>query len=436
MSDVQVNEMELNRLRSENLRLKMAVDELSILNEIATAISSTLEVEEVVELIVDKCIKHLKVRQGAVMLLDEKDKNKAPDTIVREFDQSDDQKLPLRLNTQLTGWMINHQKPLLSNDLKNDDRFKINPDDITSIESLLAVPLHLKGRMIGLLTVFNRRGETGFTEDDKRLLTIIGAQSAQVIESARLYKEEQEYLKYQEDMGMASRIQQNLLPKKIPEITGYQASGISIPAKNVGGDYYDFIPVHSSKMAFCLGDVSGKGTAAALLMSNLQATLRSQTISSSCARECLEKANNLLYHSTDSEKYATLFYGILDSEKHRLAFTNAGHNYPFLVCTDGKVERLKTIGIPLGFMENFEFSEHTVSLNPGDVLVLFSDGISEALNAQEEEFEEERILEIILSNRDASPEDLIEKVIASVREHAGDEEQSDDMTLLVVKRVN
>lgn len=436
MADVQVTELELNRLRTENLRLKMAVDELSILNEIATAISSTLEVEEVVELIVDKCIKHLKVRQGVVMLLDEKDKNKAPDTIVREFDQSDDQKLPLRLNTQLTGWMINNQKPLLSNDLKNDERFKIKSDEISSIESLLAVPLHLKGRMIGLLTVFNKRGETGFSEDDKRLLTIIGAQSAQVIESARLYKEEQEYLKYQEDMNMASRIQQNLLPKKIPDIPGYEASGISIPAKNVGGDYYDFIPIHSSQIAFCLGDVSGKGTAAALLMSNLQATLRSQTISSTCARDCLEKANNLLYHSTDSEKYATLFYGILDSEKHKLAFTNAGHNYPFLVCSDGTVERLKTIGIPLGFMENFEFSEHTVSIKPGDVLVLFSDGISEALNAQEEEFEEERILEIILGNRDAAPEELIEKVIAGVRDHAGNEEQSDDMTLLVIRRAN
>ena len=435
MTGTQVDDQELIRLRHENLRLKVAVEELSILNEIATAISSTMEVHAVVELIVDKCIKHLKVRQGVVMLLDEKDKNKAPDTIVREFDHSDDQKLPLRLNTQLTGWMINNQKPLLSNDLKNDDRFKVNMDDISSIESLLAVPLHLKGRMIGLLTVFNKRGEAGFSEDDKRLLTIIGAQSAQIIESARLYKEEQEYLKYQDDMNMASQIQQNLLPKKIPEIKGYQASGLSIPAKNVGGDYYDFIPIHSTKIAFCLGDVSGKGTSAALLMSNLQATLRSQTISSTCARECLERANNLLYHSTDSEKYATLFYGILDSEKHKLAFTNAGHNYPFLVCNDGTVERLKTIGIPLGFLENFEFSEHTVSLTPGDVLVLFSDGISEALNSSEEEFEEERILDIILKNKTASPEELIEKVIIDVRKHAGNEEQSDDMTMLVIKRV-
>jgi len=435
MAETETSPTEVSQLKYENIRLKVAVEELSILNEIATAISSTLDVQEVIDLIVKKCLKHLKVEQGAVMLINEEDKNNPIVTMERIFDKSSEEHLPIRLNTQLTGWMMKNKKPLLSNSLANDERFTLNEKDISTIESLLAVPLFLKGKMIGLLTVFNKRGEEGFSEDDKRLLTIIAAQSAQVIDSARLYKEELEYLKIQEDMNMAAQIQQNLLPKKIPEIQGYEAGGVSIPAKNVGGDYYDFIPTQSGNVAFCLGDVSGKGTAAALLMANLQATLRGQTLACTCARECLDRANNLLYQSTDSEKYATLFYGILDPAQHSLAFTNAGHNYPFLISSDGKVERLKTIGIPLGFLEDFEFSEHTVPFNVGDVLVLFSDGISEAMNKHEEEFEEEKILQVIKSNMDQSPHQMIENLISSVREHADGEEQSDDMTLLVIKRV-
>ncbi len=434
MVDTDKTQPDINQLKYENLRLKVAVDELSILNEIATAISSTLDVQEVIDLIVKKCIKHLRVEQGAVMLINEEDKNNPIVTMERIFDQSSEDRLPIRLNTQLTGWMMKNQKPLLSNSLSEDDRFTLSDNDVNTIVSLLAVPLHLKGKMVGLLTVFNKRGEEGFSEDDKRLLTIIAAQSAQVIDSARLYKEEQEFLKVQEDMNMAAQIQQNLLPKKIPEIHGYEAGGISIPAKNVGGDYYDFIITQNGNIAFCLGDVSGKGTAAALLMANLQATLRGQTLSCTCARDCLDRANKLLYQSTDSEKYATLFYGILDAEKHQLAFTNAGHNYPFFISGDGKVERLKTIGIPLGFLEDFEFSEHTVPFNVGDVLVLFSDGISEAMNKHGEEFEEERILEVVLDCLDQAPYQIIENLLSAAKEHAEGEEQSDDMTLLVIKR--
>jgi sigma-B regulation protein RsbU (phosphoserine phosphatase) len=436
MAENGIPSADLDQLKYENTRLKIAVEELSILNEIATAISSTLDVMQVIDLIVKKCIKHLKVEQGVVMLINEGDKNNPMVTMERIFDQSSEERLPIRLNTQLTGWMMKNQKPLLSNALNSDERFTLNEKDVAEIESLLAVPLHLKGKMIGLLTVFNKRGEEGFTEDDKRLLTIIAAQSAQVIDSARLYREEQEFQKVREDMNMAAQIQQNLLPKKIPDIQGYQAGGISIPAKNVGGDYYDFIPTQTGNIAFCLGDVSGKGTAAALLMANMQATLRGQTLSCTCARDCLERANNLLFQSTDSEKYATLFYGILDPSEHQLAFTNAGHNYPFMISPDGKVERLKTIGIPLGFLEDFEFSEHTVPFNIGDILVLFSDGISEAMNIHGEEFEEERILEEIKQHTDWPPHDIIDHLINSVREHAGGEEQSDDMTLLVIKRVS
>jgi sigma-B regulation protein RsbU (phosphoserine phosphatase) len=342
--------------------------------------------------------------------------------------------LPFRLDAQLTGWMLKNQKPLLINDLLNDERFQIAKEEGVSIHSLLAVPLQQKGKMIGLLTVFNKRGGEGFTDDDRRLLTIIAAQSAQVIESARLYLEEQQLFRMQQDMNMARDIQLNLLPNKAPEISGYQAAGISIPAKEVGGDYYDFVKLNDGRIAFCLGDVSGKGMPAALLMSNLQATLRGQTIACTNARECLERSNKLLYHSTDAQKYATLFYGVLNPKDHILSFANAGHNNPIKISPDGKFERLKTIGIPLGFLEDFDFSEHSTQMNTGDVLILFSDGISEAMNVREEEFEENNILNVAQKNIQSTPVEIIDTIINEVRQHASDMPQMDDMTLLVIKR--
>jgi sigma-B regulation protein RsbU (phosphoserine phosphatase) len=240
----------------------------------------------------------------------------------------------------------------------------------------------------------------------------------------------------QQDMNLAKEIQLNLLPSSAPQIVGYQAAGMSIPAKEVGGDYYDFVPLKDGRLAFCLGDVSGKGMPAAMLMSNLQATLRGQTIACTNARECLERSNRLLYHSTDAQKYATLFYGVLNPMDHILSFANAGHNNPIKVSPKGTYERLKTIGIPLGFLEEFDFSEHSTPMQPGDILILFSDGISEAMNAQEEEFEEENILNIVKENLKSTPEELIDIIVNAVRKHASDVPQMDDMTLLIIKRCN
>lgn len=423
----------LEQLKSENHRLRLAVEELSVLNEIATAISSTLDLDRVIELIVSKCMKHLKVEQGAIWLLGPEGGDEPWKTVVREVDSAAEG-LPFRLDTQLMGWMIKNQMPLVVRDLETDDRFQITKNEKSFAKSLLAVPLHQKGKMIGVLTAFNKRNEDGFSDEDQRLLTIIGAQSSQVIEAARLYLEEQEFVKMQQEMNMARKIQTNLLPAESPVLKGYEAYGVSIPAKEVGGDYYDFISSDCDRLTFCLGDVSGKGMPAALLMANLQATLRGQTMGCKSALDCLQKSNNLLYHSTDLEKYATLFYGVLDLAAHKLTFANAGHNNPFLVSKDGSVQRLQTVGIPLGWLEDFAYSEETEPFKSGDVLVVFSDGISEAMNEQEVEFEEEPILDIIKANFDATPEEITNKIIEAVDLHAGTAPQADDMTLVVIKR--
>lgn len=421
------------QLNRENLRLQRAVEELGILNEIATVINSTLALEKILDLITQRCVHHFHTEQGAVLLLEEHKPDKPFQTLCRVGDTSH-QRLPFRLDDQLTGWMLKYRSPLLINDMSQDGRFATGVGDLFPVHSLLCVPMVSKGKMTGLLAVFNKKAETGFSTDDQRLLAIIASESAQVIENARLAEKEKALLRMQEELRLAYEIQNNLLPKEPPLLAGYDIAGKSIPAKEVGGDYFDFLAVEEHRLAFCLGDVSGKGLPAALLMANLQAAVRSQAMAGTSLTSCLERANSLLFRNTSAEKFATLFFGCLDAASPVLHYCNAGHNHPFLISNEAEPQRLSRGGVALGCFESFPFEESQVQLNPGDQLVVFSDGISEAVNHADEEFGETRLYELVAANREASAAELIEKILQSVDDYAGDRPQMDDMTLVVVKR--
>jgi sigma-B regulation protein RsbU (phosphoserine phosphatase) len=218
-------------------------------------------------------------------------------------------------------------------------------------------------------------------------------------------------------------------------VRGYEIAGRSIPAQVVGGDYFDFITLDDDRLAICLGDVTGKGLPASLLMANLQATLRGQSFLCPSPNECLIRSNRLLYHSTSPEKFATLFYAHLDSKNHVLSYSNAGHDFPFLFSDSEAPDRLKLGGVMLGAFEDFVFEEGSVALKPGDVLVISSDGISEAMNPSLDQFGEDRLQSVIRDHLHDPPSVIIDKIIAAVRTHAGPQPQSDDMTLIVVRRI-
>lgn len=423
---------ESTHLEEENRRLQRAVEELSILNEIASAISSTMSLSEIVDSIVAKCVRHLRVEQTSVQLLEQQAQNAELRTMVRRVDTRVSDQRPLRFGDQLTGWMLKHQQPLLVNDLGTDDRFQRIASDSLSIQSFLSVPLLLKGTLIGLLSVFNKREGT-FTKEDQRLLSIIATQSAQVIENARLYEGEQNLRLIEEELRVAHHTQMRLLPSEMPSIEGYDIYGTSTPARNVGGDYFDFIVVDEQRIAICLGDVTGKGMPAALLMSNVQATVRGQTLQDLPPDECLSHANDLLVRTTEPHMFVTLFYGILDTVSDTFTYSNGGHNPPFLFSGDDRSE-LTEGGLIVGIMENSVYESGAVTLSAGDVLVIFSDGITEAMNATELMFEEDRLCQAIKACRDLSAEEIAAKVVEAVRVFAGDVEQADDMTLVVVKR--
>jgi PAS domain S-box-containing protein len=237
-----------------------------------------------------------------------------------------------------------------------------------------------------------------------------------------------------EEARMARNIQVNLLPKSNPEIEGYDIAGMSIPALNVGGDYYDFIRLDDHRLAIGLGDVSGKGLAAALVMSNLQATIRSLASFNLTSRECLERANRLLFYSIDSKTFVSLFYGILDTKNNTLCYANAGQNLPILFSPGKKPVLLKNHGIALGMTENVSYQKGEIFINSGDRLLIYSDGISEAMNEQMEEFGDEKLQEIVQQYCDLSAEALIEKINAAVNLHFGNAPQNDDMTMVSLLR--
>jgi len=414
-------------------KLKNAIKELSVLNDIATAVSTTNDLNQVIELIVHECVNHLNVEQGAILLLDQAENDDQFRTIVREVDTETDI-VPYHFGIQLSGWMIKNQKPLLINDLPTDDRFSNLSNEEFPIDSMLSVPLKTKGKLIGVLNVFNKINEDGFTPNDQKMLSIIAAQSAQAVESARLYDEEKSLKMIEEELSFATDIQKNLLPKINLKINGFDIAGKSISAKEVGGDYYDFIPIDSTRNAICLGDISGKGMPAAMLMANLQATLRGQALFTSSAGECLTRANKLLYRSTDLQKFATLFYCILDSSKDILHFSNAGHEPPFLINSDKKVIRLTKGGTVLGFMEDYQFEEDSVKLKSGDTIIIYSDGTTDAQNEQSKEFGEKRLLSILKDSTSLEAEKIIEKVFDAVKAFVQKTSQFDDITIVVIKK--
>ena len=423
---------DFKQLEQENRSLRRAVDELSVLNEIATAISSTQNLEQIIDKIVEKCVKHLHVQQAVVNLMDENVKVQQLNTMVRRVDTS--AVIPLRLDSELTGWMIKNQKPLLSNDLRSDRRFSFSKTEDTGIRSVLSAPMSLKGHIIGLITCFNKKSVEGFDAEDQRLLCIIATQSAQTIENARLRAKEQDLLRMEEEFRLAYDIQTGLLPKSSPDIKGYDISGISLPARIVGGDYFDYIRIDHSRYAFCLGDISGKGLPAAVLMANLQATIRGLTLSDPLPEQCLAHANTMLYRNTAPNKFATFFYGILNFETHEFTYGNAGHNRPILVTGSGEIKTLQTAGLALGFLEQATYNSETISFSRGDSLVAYSDGVTEAMNSANDEFGEERLVELLKANRSRTTHELEKKIINTVKEHSRHELQSDDITLMILKR--
>lgn len=424
---------DVTKLVRENKQLQSAVNELKVLNDIATTVSSTQPVEKIIDQIVLKCIKHLEVEEGTISLLERNSSAQVFHTMIRHQDSSATM-VPIKLDSRLAGWMLKNRSILLSNDIRKDSRFDFLDEDSYSFQSILCVPLLAKGNLIGYLAVFNKKNNQPFLDEDRRLLSIIGSQSAQVIENARLYEEEKALLSLQEEMKMAYNIQLKLLPNSTPQLPGLDITAINKPAKSVGGDYYDFLYFDDRRLGFCVGDITGKGMPAAMLMANLQATFRGQAAVFSDCRRCMTGTNRLLYRNTEPTKFATLFYGILDPENSLLKYVNGGHDAPILFRRGYEPRFLNSTGLLLGVVDETEYGEETILLEKDDLLLLYTDGITEAMNPEEKEFGLERLVTLVGENCNRPVDHISEIILSDIRHHVKEAAQSDDITLMLIKK--
>ncbi|MBN2415219.1 SpoIIE family protein phosphatase [bacterium] len=247
-------------------------------------------------------------------------------------------------------------------------------------------------------------------------------------------KAEEARIRSKEEARMARKIQMNFLPKCNPVISGYDIAGRSIPASNVGGDYYDFIFLDDHRLAIGLGDVSGHGLPAALVMANLQATIRGQALFDADPATALGRANKLLFQSISAQIFVSLFYGILDTRTHTLTYANAGQEVPVLFSNGSEPLSLKTRGMALGMIEDVVYENEEIPISPGDRLLICSDGIREAMNARKEELGEEQIRAIVQHGGDLSADALTLHIMDAVKAHFAGAPQNDDMTAVVLLR--
>lgn len=295
------------------------------------------------------------------------------------------------------------------------------------------VPLASGEGFLGFLAVTDKVTGYRLNYEDITSLSTIGSQLSVAITTFKLYQESLEKQRLEEEMNFARAIQRDLLPKQFPSGLDFGISAYSEPSLQVGGDYYDFINTQRNTIGIVLADVSGKGMPAALLASQLHAAIRSEVRHDIDLSEMLANVNELVYQSSSSEKFATLFFADFDPQTRVLKFANAGHNYPIHLSDSGKPDTLEEGGLLLGAFSGAKYDQSEVKLARNDVVLFYTDGLNEAENPEEEQYGEERIIELLADCRDLSPDEIRNRIVENVKNFSGDAHLQDDMTLIVLK---
>jgi sigma-B regulation protein RsbU (phosphoserine phosphatase) len=298
----------------------------------------------------------------------------------------------------------------------------------------LLVPLATGAHGHAVIALGDKLSDEPWTKEDRELLAGAAAQVSAALENARLFSRLADQQTLQREVEIARDVQQQLFPRDLPDLAGLRCAGACRPARGVGGDYYDVLPLGSSRVALALGDVSGKGISAALLMARLQALLRSHAalhVDDPCA--VLQAVNRMMLDASDGARYATLFYGVYDGPTRTLRYVNAGHNPPYLLRAGGDVELLREGGLVVGLLAEVSYVEGRVVLGPGDTLVLFSDGVTDTEAPSGDMFGEERLLGHLRELRGGSPGQVRDAVLAEVDRFAAGAPPGDDRTVLVAR---
>ena len=330
---------------------------------------------------------------------------------------------------------IDDRQAILTSDAQSDERFKEHASVIRQrINSAMCVPLWHESDVLGVLYVDNVAAPTPFEETDLRILTLIGHLAAVKILETRSFEELQRQHRYEEELKRAANIQQSLLPTDPLLKPPFRVAGKNVPSSDVGGDYYDFVPGEGSMLTVGLGDVAGKGMPAALLMTNLHASVRAHVESEPRLPIVMARLNRSIHQAVRGERFITLVLVAIDTATGEIRYVNAGHNPPYLIRSSGEIEKLSVGGLLLGMFPEAGYESAGLRMEPGDVLLLYSDGVTEAHDDGMDEFGEERLAAFLSENRELDPEKLTEALIRRVHEFSSQGKPGDDVTVAVIRR--
>jgi phosphoserine phosphatase RsbU/P len=407
-------------------------DLLALISKVGVALLASVTLTETLDQIVSLVFEAVPADRCMIMMRDEKHQDlKVAGARLR--DRTGDVG-EIRISRSVMEEVVTNGKSVLTSDAQADPRFMGGTVMLQGVRSVLAVPLGVGENVFGIIYADSPLAEGRFTEDHLKVLTTLASVAAIRVENARLMEERIERERLEREQQVASEIQHRFLPAAAPQLPGYELQGISFPCYEIGGDYYDFIERSDGKLVVALGDVSGKGTAAALLMSSLHAAVHAQADIHNSLVQTVSAVNRYLVESIPPNRFVTLFYAELDPKQGMLTFLNAGHNPPLIVHSGGTMEQLAAGGLPLGIMPNADFREGRTQLHPGDVLVVYSDGVTEAYNPKGEEFGPTRLYEVVSRNIDSSAAGIRDRIEAALTKFCQGTPAADDITLVIVKR--
>lgn len=411
------NSIKINELQGVNRELDSKINRLSSLFELSKEFGFFSESTKVAKLLIFSIIGQFLVSKYAVISFDEDDIN------ILES-KYDDEELINGLK-QCDCGMITSSK-------NKQDLLKSYPL-LSELGIDLIVPMEVQGKTKGLILLGERITKQSYSEADIEYIYSVGSLAIISIENKRLFLEELEKQKMEEELELAREIQQNLLPQTLPRYSNFDLAAINMSSKQVGGDYYDVITLDDDRFCVAIADVSGKGAPASLLMANIQAFLQVICRQDLNIVESTALINDLISANTSDGRFITFFWAVINNEEKKMTYVNAGHNHPLLI-RDGEIRKLNKGGMILGVMETtIPYDSETINLQKDDVIVLFTDGISEAMNKESEEFSDERLEENSIKLSSLSAKEILDGIKNEVTDFTKGAAQSDDITMVIVK---
>lgn len=414
-----------------------AMRELNAMLNVSRVLSTNISLDDLLERIVNELVATIEAERGTLYLIDE-ERGELYSSVLSS-DTGEIQEIRVKIGQGIAGQVAETGKILNIKDAYSASEVSANIDQQTGFRSysILAAPMrNYYQKIIGVVQLLNKiDGE--FTTRDERLLVAMASQAAISIENARLYAQEIQQQLINQELETARSIQESFMPGHSPEHQGWDIAYFWLPMRDVGGDFYDFYHLNDGRWAFVIADVSGKGVPAAMFMALAVTVIRFSMRLGLEPAELLDRCNQLIIADQTSKMFATTFVSYVDLDSGILQYASAGHNPPIVYrAATRSCEYLDNIGCALGVFDTAEFNQLETALNPGDILLMYTDGMTEVIDEDEEEFGEERIEEILIAHADATAEVLVSLIVNAVTEFSVDQRGFDDETMVIIKKVD